>query len=85
MNDLTPVSLMANALEQLVDFLRSGRAMPAHRAAVLLERIARDPEADIRLREQGGQLADLLCSRLAVFPKSCALNPAWLFGEIGRK
>lgn len=82
MNDPTPVSLMACALEQLADFLRSGRAMPAHRAAVLFERIARDREADSRIRAQGGELAQVLGRRLAVYPKTSPLSPAWLCGEL---
>lgn len=85
MNDPTPVFLMACALEQLADFLRSGRAMPAHRAAVLFERIARDSEADSRIREHGGELAQVLDRHLAVYPKSSPLSPAWLYGELPKR
>jgi hypothetical protein len=82
MNDPTPVSVIARALEQLTDYLRTGRALPAHRAAVLLERLSRDAEADARIRVQVGQLAEVLCHRLNALPKSSMSNITWMHGDL---
>jgi hypothetical protein len=55
-----PSQLIAGALEHFTCFLRTGSGQAAHRAALLLERLARDPDVDSEVRRQGSALAETL-------------------------
>lgn len=52
--------LIAGVLEHLACYLQTGSVQAAHRAALLLGRIARDADIDERVREHGRALADTI-------------------------
>ena len=55
-----PAQLIAGVLEHVACFLQSGSAQAAHRAALLLERLALDPDVDDGVREHGEELAEAI-------------------------
>lgn len=57
-----PAQLIAALLEHFSCYLQTGSAKAAQRAALLLERLARDPEVDERVRE----LAETMEASLAL-------------------
>lgn len=59
-DDPPPVQLVAGALAHLARHMTTGCPRAAELAALLLERIAADSEADPHLREHARELVDIL-------------------------
>lgn len=55
-----PAQLIAGVFEHFACYLRTGSVQAVHRAALLLERLAREPDADDGVREQGRELAEAI-------------------------
>jgi hypothetical protein len=55
-----PAHLVAGALAHLATHMESGCPRAAHLAALLLGRVAADPDADAHLRRHARQLVDIL-------------------------
>lgn len=65
-----PTQLIAGLLEQFGCYLQTGSAHAAHRATLLLERLAGDPNVDPSLRARGEALAETLAALLERKPRS---------------
>lgn len=55
-----PARMVAGALAHLAKHMETGCPRAAYLAAMLLERVATDPEADGHLREHARELVDIL-------------------------
>ncbi len=55
-----PARMVAGALAHLARHMETGCPRSAHLAALLLERVASDPEADGHLRRHARELVDIL-------------------------
>ena len=55
-----PARMVAGALAHLARHMETGCPRAAHLAAMLLERVATDPEADAHLRAHARELVDIL-------------------------
>lgn len=55
-----PARMVAGALAHLARHMETGCPRSAHLAAMLLERVASDPEADGHLRRHAQELVDIL-------------------------
>jgi hypothetical protein len=55
-----PARMVAGALAHLAQHMETGCPRAAYLAAMLLERVAADPEADAHLREHARELVDIL-------------------------
>ena len=55
-----PTQLVAGALAYLAKHMSTGCPRAAERAALLLERVANDPEADAHLRGHARELVEIL-------------------------
>lgn len=55
-----PARMVAGALAHLARHMETGCQRAAYLAAMLLERVANDPEADAHLREHARELVDIL-------------------------
>ncbi len=58
--DQPPARMVAGALAHLAKHMETGCPRAARLAAILLERIAADPEADAHLRAHARELVDIL-------------------------
>ncbi|MBS3934941.1 MAG: hypothetical protein KGZ43_02110 [Sulfuritalea sp.] len=58
--DQPPARLVAGALAHLARHMETGCTRSAYLAAMLLEKIANDPEADDHLRRHARELADII-------------------------
>lgn len=58
--DPTPARMVAGALAHLAQYMATGCPRSAHLAALLLDKIASDAEADEHLRRHARQLMDIL-------------------------
>lgn len=56
----TPARMVAGALAHLARHMETGCLRSAYLAALLLERVATDPEADDHLRRHARELVDIL-------------------------
>lgn len=59
-HDQPPSRMVAGALAHLAQHMETGCPRAAYLAAMLLERVAADPEADAHLREHARELVDIL-------------------------
>lgn len=59
-NEQPPARMVAGALAHLARHMETGCPRSAHLAAMLLERVASDPEADGHLRRHARELVDIL-------------------------
>jgi hypothetical protein len=59
-HDNPPARLVAGALAHLAQHMTTGCPRAAERAAMLLDRVASDPEADAHLRHHARELVDIL-------------------------
>ena len=59
-NEQPPARMVAGALAHLATHMATGCQRAAFLAALLLERVANDPEADDHLRRHAQQLVDIL-------------------------
>ena len=57
-------ALMAAVLEYFACYLKTGSTQAAHRAVLLLERLALDPDANESIREHGLELAETIKTAL---------------------
>jgi hypothetical protein len=57
---MTGAQLIAGVLEHFACYLKTGSKQAAHRAVLLLERLALDPDADAGVREYGQELAETI-------------------------
>ncbi len=55
-----PTQLIAGVLEHFACYLQTGSVQAAHRAVLLLERLALDPDVDEGVREHGEELAEAI-------------------------
>lgn len=55
-----PAQLIAGVLEHFACYLQTGSLQAAHRAVLLLERLALDPDVDGAVREHGRTLAETI-------------------------
>jgi hypothetical protein len=60
MTEQPPARIVAGALAHLARHMETGCPRSAYLAAMLLERVANDPEADDHLRRHARELADIL-------------------------
>ncbi|MBA3902990.1 MAG: hypothetical protein C0522_04840 [Rhodocyclaceae bacterium] len=60
LQDEPPARMVAGALAHLAKHMETGCPRAAYLAAMLLERVATDPEADGHLREHARELVDIL-------------------------
>ncbi|MBX3649355.1 MAG: hypothetical protein KF853_13270 [Rhodocyclaceae bacterium] len=67
-HDQPPARMVAGALAHLARHMETGCPRAAHLAAMLLERVATDPEADAHLREHARELVDILERDTALAP-----------------
>jgi hypothetical protein len=58
--DQPPARMVAGALAHLARHMETGCQRSAYLAAMLLERVAADPEADAHLRAHARELVDIL-------------------------
>lgn len=58
--DQPPARMVAGALAHLARHMETGCARSAYLAAMLLERVAADPEADAHLRAHARELVEIL-------------------------
>lgn len=58
--DTTPANTVAGALAHLAHHMETGCQRSAHLAAMLLDRVASDPEANAHLRRHARELVDIL-------------------------
>ena len=63
---MMPAQLVAGVLEHIACYMRSGSVQAAHRAVLLLERLARDPVVDEAVRERGRELSDTIHRHLGL-------------------
>ena len=81
MDDLTlqyeqqPMRMVSGALAQLARHMETGCPRAASLAAVLLERVSRDPGADAHLREHARELVEIL-ERDPVSERASVVTPA---------
>ena len=78
----TPAWLVAGALAHLATHMTTGCSRAAHLAALLLERVANDGEADPHLRDHARDLVEILHREAApppadLPPRRVASSPAW--------
>ena len=59
-NEQTPARTIAGALAHLATHMQTGCSRAAWLAAMLLERVAADPDADGHLRNHARELVDIL-------------------------
>lgn len=59
-DELPPAHMVAGALAHLARHMTTGCPRAAQLAALLLERVAADPDADPQLREHARELVDIL-------------------------
>lgn len=59
-DELPPARMVAGALAHLARHMTTGCPRAAQLAALLLERVAADPDADPQLREHARELVDIL-------------------------
>ena len=59
-----PTQLIAGVLEHFACYLQTGSVQAAHRAALLLERLALDPDVDNGVRKHGEELAQAILKML---------------------
>lgn len=57
---MMPAQLICGALDRFACYLRTGSAQAALRSALLLERLALDPEVDQAVRERSQELAETI-------------------------
>lgn len=55
-----PAQLIAGVMEHVACYLQSGSGRAAHRAVLLLERLALDSDVDEAMREHAQDLADAI-------------------------
>ncbi|MDA8255505.1 MAG: hypothetical protein M0Z99_07710 [Betaproteobacteria bacterium] len=55
-----PARMVAGALAHLARHMETGCARAGHLAAMLLDQVARDPEADAHLRTHARELVEIL-------------------------
>lgn len=60
LNDQPPARMVAGALAHLAKHMESGCQRSAYLAAMLLERVASDPDADAHLRAHARELVEIL-------------------------
>lgn len=60
LNDQPPARMVAGALAHLAKHMETGCQRSAYLAAMLLERVAADPEADGHLRAHARELVEIL-------------------------
>lgn len=60
-----PAQLIAGALKHFACYVQTGSVQAAHRAVLLLERLALDPDVDEGVREHGRELAETIEAALA--------------------
>lgn len=65
LNDQPPARLVAGALAHLATHMETGCTRAAYLAALLLDRVAADPEADDHLRRHARQLVEILDAEMA--------------------
>ena len=65
-----PAQMMAAVLEHFACYVQTGSVKAAHRALVLLERLARDAAIDENVREQGCDLAEIIEAALLLARRS---------------
>lgn len=56
----SPARMVAGALAHLARHMETGCLRSAHLAALLLNQVANDPEADVHLREHACELVEIL-------------------------
>ncbi len=59
-NDVPPARIVAGALAHLARHMETGCQRSAYLAAMLLEKVANDPEADDHLRRHARELFEIL-------------------------
>lgn len=74
-NEQPPARMVAGALAHLARHMETGCPRAARRAAILLDRVARDCEADAHLREHARELVDILERDSADEPAATELRP----------
>lgn len=60
LSEQVPARMVAGALAHLARHMETGCPRAARRAAMLLDRVANDPEADAHLRSHARELVDIL-------------------------